>query len=53
MYDWIIEADIYRLNKAARETDSPRERRKLEMQVERKALALAATRGHDSGQERV
>ena len=50
MYDWIIEADIYRLNKAALEAGSARERRELEMQAERKALVLA-TRREGSGQD--
>jgi hypothetical protein len=51
MYDWIIEADIYRLNKAALQAASARERRELEMEAGRKALILATLR-EGSGQER-
>jgi hypothetical protein len=43
MYDWIIEADVYRLRKAASEATNPRERRELEGLAEQK---LAALSGH-------
>ena len=43
MYDWIVEADIYRLNKAASEASSSRERRELEMLAERKKSMLRST----------
>jgi len=42
MYDWIIGADIYRLNKAARDASSPHERRQIEKLVEVKTAFLAA-----------
>ena len=50
MYDWIIEADIYRLNKAALEAGSARERRELEVRAERKASG-PRTRREGSGQD--
>ena len=42
MYDWIIEADIYRLNRAAREARTAEERRKLEGLADAKVRILAA-----------
>ena len=42
MYDWIIEADIYRLRKAARETSKPGEQQKLEALAAQKERILAA-----------
>jgi hypothetical protein len=45
MFDWIIEADIYRLKKAARETSDPEEQRKLESIANRKERIVAAKRG--------
>lgn len=41
MYDWIIEADIHRLSKAARDASTSDERRKLEGLVAVKARLLA------------
>ena len=49
MYDWIIEADVYRLNKAAREASTPRERRELESLAERKAQLLTTKQRAGSG----
>jgi len=45
MYDWILEADIYRLDKAARDGAGVQERRALEALAKQKALILAAKRG--------
>jgi len=45
MYDWILEADIYRLDKAVREAAGIQERRALETLAKQKALILAAKRG--------
>ena len=42
MYDWIIEADIYRLNRAASEASTAEERRKLEGLADGKVQVLAA-----------
>ena len=42
MFDWIIEADIYRLNKEALEASSQQERRELEELAELKVQLLAA-----------
>ena len=53
MLDWIIEADVYRLTKAAAETTDAGERRKLEALAEHKRAALrrptavATEMGHD------
>jgi hypothetical protein len=44
MYDWIIEADIYRLNKAAGQTSRGEEPRNLETFADAKAQVLAAQR---------
>jgi hypothetical protein len=41
MYDWIIEADLYRLKKAASEAANPRERRELEALAQHKLAALS------------
>ena len=41
MYDWIIEADVYRLKKAASEASNPRERRELEALAQHKLAALS------------
>ena len=45
MYDWIIEADIYRLRKAAAEATSPHARHEMEALADRKDAALSARRG--------
>ena len=42
MYDWIIEADIYRLNKAAGEASTAEERLELERLADAKSRRLAA-----------
>ena len=42
MYDWIIEADIYRLNKAAAQASTAEERRRLETLADANGQALAA-----------
>jgi len=44
MYDWIIEADVYRLQKAASEATDSRERRDMEALAEQKLAALSARR---------
>ena len=44
MYDWIIEADLYRLKKAASEATNSRERRELEALAEHKLAALSQRR---------
>jgi len=44
MYDWIIEADVYRLKKAASEATNPRERRELEALAQHKLAALSQPR---------
>jgi hypothetical protein len=44
VYDWIIEADIYRLRKAAEELTDTRQRRELEAMAERKAAVLTSQR---------
>ena len=49
MYDWIIEADVYRLTKAASEATDPRERRKIEALAEQKLAALSARRRTAAG----
>jgi hypothetical protein len=41
MYDWIIEADAYRLKKLAEESESPRERLQLLMRAEQKLASLS------------
>jgi len=46
VYDWIIEADAYRLRKAASEASNSRERRELEAQAEQKLAALSQRRGN-------
>lgn len=45
MYDWIIEADIYRLQKGAEEATDSRLRHELESMAEQKHAALAARSG--------
>jgi len=45
MFDWIVEADIYRLKKAALEATSPRERRELEAPADRKLALLQRRAG--------
>ena len=42
MYDWIIEADVYRLNKAASQAGTAEERRELEALADAKVQVLAA-----------
>ena len=44
MYDWIIEADVYRLRKAASEATDSRERRAIEALAAQKLAALSARR---------
>jgi hypothetical protein len=44
VYDWIIEADVYRLRKAASEAGNSNERRGLEALAERKLTALSLHR---------
>jgi len=41
MYDWIIEADVHRLKKAASEATYSPERRKLESLIQHKLAALS------------
>ena len=41
MLDWILEADIYRLKKEAKEAYDPRERRRLEQLASQKSHFLA------------
>jgi len=41
MFDWIIEADIYRLRKEASEASDARQRRELEARADQKAAILA------------
>jgi hypothetical protein len=48
MFDWIIEADIYRLKKAARETSDPEERSTLESIAKRKERFVASKRSEVS-----
>jgi hypothetical protein len=40
VFDWIIEADVYRLRKAAGEATDPRERREIENLAEHKLAVL-------------
>jgi len=40
MFDWIIEADLYRLRKAAAEVRGPRERREVEALIDQKVAVL-------------
>jgi len=40
VFDWIIEADVYRLRKAAGEAIDPRERRDIEALAEQKLALL-------------
>jgi hypothetical protein len=47
MFDWIVEADVYRLRKAAAEATNPRERRELEALAQQK-LALLSRRSETS-----
>ena len=49
MYDWIIEADVYRLRKAAGQATSPSERREMDALAERKLAALSLRRGTGVG----
>ena len=44
MYGWIIEADIYRLDKAASEASTAEERRKLERLADAKMHLFATKR---------
>ena len=44
MFDWIIEADVYRLTKAAGDATTTRERRELEALAEQKLAALSQRR---------
>jgi hypothetical protein len=44
MYDWIIEADIHRLNKVARRAGNSHERRALGKLAQMKAQLLAERR---------
>jgi hypothetical protein len=48
MFDWIIEADVYRLRKAAREATSPRERSEMEALAEQKLNLLERTYGSET-----
>ena len=48
MFDWVIEADIYRLGKAANESHSSRERREIEAPAEQ---ILALLRERTGGSE--
>lgn len=41
MFDWIVEADIYRLRKEAREASDSHQQCQLEEQAVRKAAVLA------------
>jgi len=45
MFDWIIEADVYRLRKAAGEATNARERRELQALAEHKLSVLHRRRG--------
>lgn len=45
MFDWIIEADVYRLRKAAGEATNPRERREIEALAEHKLALLRRRTG--------
>lgn len=40
VYDWIIEADIYRLNKELRDTTDKDRRQRIEFLIKRKAMTL-------------
>lgn len=44
MYDWIIEADIYRLDRAISEASTAEERRKLQGLADAKVRVLATKR---------
>jgi hypothetical protein len=44
MYDWIIEADVYRLRRAAAETRDQSERRELEALADQKLVVLSKRR---------
>ena len=48
MFDWIIEADVYRLRKGAREATSPRARREIEALAEQKLALLPRTYGSET-----
>ena len=52
MFDWVLEADIYRLKKAALEASSGQERRTLEALAEQKQRVLARRRADVSGVDR-
>jgi hypothetical protein len=45
VFDWIIEADVYRLRKAAGEASDPRERREIEALAEHKLQVLRRRAG--------
>jgi hypothetical protein len=49
MYNWIIEADIYRLRKAAAEATNQRDRRELEILAQHKLETLSAYRRTEAG----
>ena len=44
MYDWILEADVYRLEKAIFESSKPEERESLQRLLASKRRALEAAR---------
>jgi len=48
MFDWIIEADVYRLRKAAGEAISPRARREIEVLAEQKLALLRRWCGRET-----
>jgi hypothetical protein len=48
MFDWVIEADIYRLRKAISETTDRQEQRELAGLAEQKERILAGRRGYAS-----
>lgn len=45
MFDWIIEADIYRLNRELSETRDREHRARLERLIDSKAIQLSRSRG--------
>jgi hypothetical protein len=47
VFNWIIEADVYRLRKAASEATSSRERHELEALAEHKLAVLGRRTGGD------
>ena len=52
MYDWIIEADVYRLRKAASQATDAQERREMEILAEQKLTALSSRRQASTGGSR-